>query len=306
MIVGVLRVLVVIACTGLLLGAVSLAESAFFFPITTRTVDVGLGQRVFQRRCASCHSVEEGRNNYGPCLYNVGDWAASRKPGMAADAYIVESIMKPSAFRAPGVTGEMPEDIAHDLSDKELVSVAAYLCSQGGQVNYSHLLKLLGDRTDNRPTEKISLDVASVERGREIFFSERALCTRCHSLDPYPGNDLLAPSLLEVGRHQRASLEEKLIHPNKEILADYKAWKVIAGGVAYEGRRLPSPENEVKLLFQDASGDLIVRTFRKTELTPFDDGEVIHESANSPMPSCELALSEAERKALVDFLCTLR
>jgi len=236
----------------------------------------------------------------------VGDWAAARKPDMAADEYIIESIVKPGAFRAPGVTGEMPENIAHDLTDKELLSVAAYLCSQGGQVNYPRLLKLLKERPANQPVEAVTLELASIERGREIFMSDKAACSRCHSLDPYPGHDLLAPSLLAVGRHKRAYLEEKLVHPNQEIIADYKTWKVKADGTVYEGRKLPSGPDEVKLVFDDGKGNLVSRTFRHAELTRFDDGDLIKESANSSMPSYESALSPDERKALVDFLLTLR
>jgi cytochrome c2 len=303
---GLVRTLGAVLCSTALVGAVALGESALFFPVTTRTVDVAFGKSVFQRRCASCHSVEEGRSSYGPCLYKVGEWAATRKPDTAADEYIIESIVSPGAFRAPGVTGEMPENIAHDLSDKELLSVAAYLCSQGGQVHYPRLLKLLKERPEDAPVETITLDLASVERGQAIFMSDQARCMHCHSLDPYPGNDLLAPSLLEVGRHKRAYLEDKLIHPSKEIIADYKVSKLIAGGVPYEGRKLKAAEGEVKLLMDDGKGNLITRTFRKADLTPFDDGEVVQESAVSSMPSYESALSAGERKAVVDFLLTLR
>jgi len=297
-----------VLCATAILGAIALAESALFFPVSARTIDKAAGQLIFQRRCASCHSVVQGKITYGPCLYDVGKWAATRKKDMSSEAYIFESIVKPGAFRAPGATGEMPENIAQDLTDDELLSVVAYLWSQGGSVNYSRLLALLKDRPKEAIRNTLELSLDSVERGRQIFMSADVACTKCHSLDPYPGADLKAPNLLEVGRHSQAYLEEKILHPSKDVVEDYKAWEVRCHGIPYQGRKLKSADaDEIRLLVEDGmTGGFVVHTFKKADLDQFEDGKVVNELPVSTMPSYASALPAADLKALVDFLSTLR
>lgn len=60
----------------------------------------------FAKGCAGCHRmVGLGGQQLGPDLTILADRAGEQREGMAADAYVRESIQSPSAFRAPGYTG---------------------------------------------------------------------------------------------------------------------------------------------------------------------------------------------------------
>ena len=85
-------------------------------------------QLVQEKGCGACHAiagVPGMQGTIGPPLTNIGTVAASRKPGLSAEAYIIESITQPNAFAAPGTTaGVMPQ---LPLADNELQAIVAYL-----------------------------------------------------------------------------------------------------------------------------------------------------------------------------------
>lgn len=91
--------------------------------------EVEQGKKLVQEKgCGACHTiagVAGMQGTIGPPLTNIATVAASRKPGMSAQAYIQESITQPNAFAAPGTTaGVMPQI---PLSDEELKAIEAYL-----------------------------------------------------------------------------------------------------------------------------------------------------------------------------------
>ena len=286
------------------LCGVALGVSTFFFPVSISAIDLGIGQEVFQSHCAVCHSLTEGTApSYGPSLHAAGKWAGTRVPGQDAEEYIFTSITQPNAFRAPGATGEMPENIAQELTPDQLLSVTAFLCSQDGAVNYRRLVSLANKLPEPHSVTQISLDLTSVERGRHLFFAN---CVTCHGLDPYPGFDLSAPSLLQIGTHSRTYLEEKILQPNKQITPGYETWMVCANGTLHEGRRLPAPEGTVKL-WTNARGMAKVNEFVEKDLEPLEDGQVARKLSVSNMPSFQLILADkTDLQALVDFLSTFR
>ena len=78
-------------------------------------IDIAAGRRKFRDYCGACHIVEKGiTTHHGPNLSEIGRVAASRKPGMTAAAYILESILEPAAFVAPTNRAGMPQNIARD------------------------------------------------------------------------------------------------------------------------------------------------------------------------------------------------
>jgi putative heme-binding domain-containing protein len=286
------------------LCGVALGVSTFFFPVSISAIDLGIGQEVFQSHCAVCHSVTEGAAlSYGPSLHAAGKWAGTRVPGQDASEYILTSITEPNAFRAPGATGEMPENIAQELTLDQLLSVTAFLCSQEGQVNYRRLVSLAQKLPARKSGTQISLDLASVQRGRNLFFAH---CISCHGLDPYPGFDLLAPSLLKIGNHSRTYLEEKIRQPNKQITPGYETWMVCTNGTLRQGRKLPSPQGTIQLCTNE-QGTIEAKTFQEKELEPLEDGQVARKLSVSNMPSFEPVLvDKSDLQALVDFLSTFR
>ena len=91
------------------------------------------GATLFQAKgCATCHSGPASTASMGefPALADAASWAGSRRPGVAAEAYLDESIREPWAFISPdfqssgGPTTAMPQ---LGLSDAERDAVVAFL-----------------------------------------------------------------------------------------------------------------------------------------------------------------------------------
>jgi hypothetical protein len=63
-------------------------------------------------------------------LSNIGTVAATRKPGMDAEAYIRESLLQPSAYVVPGFPdGQMPTVLGTRLTTQQQNDLVAYLLS---------------------------------------------------------------------------------------------------------------------------------------------------------------------------------
>jgi cytochrome c551/c552 len=86
------------------------------------------GAQLFvSKGCSGCHKIADIQGavgQVGPELTHVGTVAASRKPGLDAEAYIRESVRQPAAFLAPGFPNDMP---MLPVSDAELDNLVAML-----------------------------------------------------------------------------------------------------------------------------------------------------------------------------------
>lgn len=71
------------ACALLAIGAAPPAEAAG-----------GTGERMFDKYCHSCHSVERERNRVGPSLYGV----TGRRAGGGSSFYMYSEVMRESAL----------------------------------------------------------------------------------------------------------------------------------------------------------------------------------------------------------------
>ncbi len=99
-------------------------------PATTSTGGKGNidhGKQLFTAKgCAGCHTIADipgAVGKVGPELTHIGTVAATRKPGMDAEAYIRESIEQPAAFIAPGFTNDMPTGLASGSDEDDLVAM---------------------------------------------------------------------------------------------------------------------------------------------------------------------------------------
>jgi mono/diheme cytochrome c family protein len=90
------------------------------------------GQRVFAASgCGACHTLEGvpgAAGAVGPPLTNVGNVAATRKPGMSAEDYIRESIVNPQVFLVPGFPPVMPPGLVTNPTD--LNNLVEFLASR--------------------------------------------------------------------------------------------------------------------------------------------------------------------------------
>ena len=88
------------------------------------------GRTAFQAKgCMGCHSVTDkglvSRMPIAPDLSALGQRAATRRPGLAAEDYVRESVREPQAYIVPGFTEiQMP---TLPVSDTELDAIRAFL-----------------------------------------------------------------------------------------------------------------------------------------------------------------------------------
>jgi mono/diheme cytochrome c family protein len=93
------------------------------------------GRDIFlQRGCTSCHTIRAigieqawWSHMIALDLSRVATVAATREPGMSAEAYIRESIADPAAYTVPGSMATMPPNLA---SGDDLDDVVAFLLQQ--------------------------------------------------------------------------------------------------------------------------------------------------------------------------------
>src|SRR5574337_1778260 len=99
---------------------------------------VKAGEEIFHGKgtCEVCHAIGR-KGTRAPDLAGVGARAATRKPGMSAKAYLLESLLDPGAYLVEGYPNIMPkvDRPPIGLNRSELWAVVAFLESQGGTVN---------------------------------------------------------------------------------------------------------------------------------------------------------------------------
>lgn len=101
-------------------------------PIATATLtsELALGDTVFSRECARCHSLDPGAVIVGPSLHGIAETAGQRVEGQDATEYLLVSVLSPSDYLVDGYEDLMPGSLGTDLTGAELDAVIAFLLSQ--------------------------------------------------------------------------------------------------------------------------------------------------------------------------------
>lgn len=193
---------------------------------------ISLGDRIFNGKgtCTLCHN-SLGR---APVLNTITDLVPARLKdaryaGQAEDieGYLMESLVRPSAFVVKGFgkkgsndsESPMPDVSAGSiaLSEPELAAVVAYLQDASG-----------GDVTVEIPTAASPATPEEEEaEPREAITDPKALmahftCEACHMLEGEGGD--VGPDLTKVGSgRDREYLRRALIDPNAEIAKGFEA-----------------------------------------------------------------------------------
>lgn len=163
--------------------------------------------------CLICHKVTETGNERGPDLRQAADKAATRKPGMSAEAYLIESLVQPEVFLVPDYPKMMPSAMKPpaNMSMAELKSVVAYLQSLGG-----------ADVTVKILPEDIQAAKAAgpVHRGKELMATHG--CIGCHKVEGEGGE--IGPELTKVAaQREPAQILEKIVNPAAWTTPGYPA-----------------------------------------------------------------------------------
>lgn len=274
-------------------GAASLVSSQYF-PLSKTTLDVRSGQVTFAQKCSGCHSNEmDGADKFGPGLAMIGKTAEDRKPNLTPAQYILESILKPDAFRAPGVDGHMPANTAEELSADELKNLVAYLAGLGQPADFFDVVSL---DTQTRPTLASDPEhsVSTTRQGWELF-SGKLGCSGCHSIYEIPGSNLNAPSLQLASQLSREYILESIREPGKVIARGYRQVTATnAAGESVTGRLIKETSDSWVILSRDSKGVYHTRAYPLTEL---QDRTLIEQSIMPPY-----SLDESDEEALLAFM----
>jgi len=161
-----------------------------------------------------CHRIGQ-KGTRAPDLAGIGSRAATRKPGMSAKAYIIESLLQPSAYIVEGYPPIMPavDKPPIGLNRSELWALTAFLESLGGTVDVKldDIPKTAGAAAGGgaAPELKIPGDPKSGEQ----VFAGKGTCIACHKAGKI-GASPVGPDLSQIARIQTPDyIMKKILDP---------------------------------------------------------------------------------------------
>ena len=203
-------------------------------PFTT-LVDVRMGERLFQRHCATCHGLdaEGGQEGGGP------DLTTGQFQHAASDAGLFTVIRE-------GVDGTAMIGINPGASDQTVWQLVSYLNSFG--------------------VDPADIDLPGSPSAGEQVFNGKGNCTSCHMVSGRGGR--LGPDLSRVGeRRDPDELETDLTDPSKDVEPRWWTMKVTReDGSIVEGLRL----NEDTFTFRIIDEDEQLWSFSKGQVRSYE------------------------------------
>ncbi|MYE87571.1 c-type cytochrome, partial [Candidatus Poribacteria bacterium] len=244
---------------------------------------VEAGKTIFNGKgsCYSCHTLNPvAPPSRGPDLTDIGVGAATRKPGVGAKTYLIESLYDPTAFLVHGygktMTPAWKPPIS--LSNLEIEAVIAFLQSQGGEVDLTPFEPPIDIQTVAREMEARPLiETADAERGADVFINV-VKCIACHDVagvekpenqtlddgvEVFPGPDLTGIAAL----NSISYIEESILEPHAEIVRGYGVASAATGGTVIQGT-LISQDSEKIVLRIEESTETAERTLLLSEIDP--------------------------------------
>jgi mono/diheme cytochrome c family protein len=189
---------------------------------------VAAGEKIFREKgqCTTCHTVG-GPGGRGPDLGGAGARAATRKPGMSAKAYLVESLVDPAAFIVPNYPNIMPkvDRPPIGLNRSELWATAAYLESLGGTVDVKlEDVPATAGATAGGGGAAPAIEIPGDPKAGQAVFAGKGTCVACHKAGSL-GASPVGPDLSNIGATQTVDyLMAKILNPaSKGVVAGYPA-----------------------------------------------------------------------------------
>ncbi|MBI3457675.1 MAG: c-type cytochrome [Candidatus Rokubacteria bacterium] len=185
------------------------------------------GEKIFYDKggCTVCHGI--GQRGRGPDLSGVGARAATRKPGMPAKGYLLESLISPGAYVVEGFPNIMQpmNRPPVSLNRSELWAVIAFLESQGGTVDV---------KLEDIPASVAApagagqaapaFEIPGDPKAGQAVFTGKGLCFTCHKAGAV-GVGQIGPDLSSIARIQTPEyLMGKILNPaSKGTVAGFPA-----------------------------------------------------------------------------------
>ena len=279
-------------------GGIAVATSVYFFPLKASKLDLAAGETLFSEGCSGCHSNVEGQiSGMGPNLHGIGLHAADRVEGQSSSEYILESILYPEKFIAPGSSGVMPAGTVNNLETDEIRSLVAYLVASGGSVDYAEIAALdINVPEQQQATDEFS--VAEMRAGWHLFSRELG-CIACHSIYEEPGSALIAPSLEKGSQLPVDYVLESIREPAKHIADSYlQRTYTLKNGTTINGRLQVETDTSYRIYGVGADGRRRQHTLEKSE--------VVDEVASDVSPMPPYSLSAEQERNLIAFLHSLQ
>jgi mono/diheme cytochrome c family protein len=176
---------------------------------------VKAGEEIFKTKgtCEICHRIGQPGTR-APDLAGIGARAATRKPGMSAKQYLIESLLQPNAYVLAGFPPIMPavDKAPISLNRSEVWALTAFLESLGSTVDVTlnDIPASVGAGGGAAPAEvKVPGDPKA---GKTVFLGKGG-CLACHKAGDIPGTPV-GPDLSQIAKIQTPDyIMRKIIDP---------------------------------------------------------------------------------------------
>lgn len=273
-------------------------------PPDTAGVDVAEGRHLFVAHCGPCHFDRQSMPaHHAPNLFQIGRTAAGRKPNQSAAEYLLESVLEPDAFIAPGGRPGMPSGITESLAPDQIRNLIGYLAGRGAIPDYSEIAGLeIPDRRAHSGADPV-LDLAEITMA-ETVLREKGQCLNCHSIHNSPEDRVFFPPLFAAGLTDLNAVRESIVEPNKSIPPTYQSSNVLlVDGQVVSGCLIAQTEDQLLIVSRDQQNQITLRKLLLEEIEQSDGVPVIKESSQSLMPNgYAKLLSDQEIEAVVKLI----
>ena len=257
---------------------------------------VEAGEAIFngKGKCNTCHTLDPSAlKGRCPDLSAIGSQATTRKPGVSAKDYLIESTYEPHKFLVTGYSNIMPPvwKPPISLSELEIETVIAFLQNQGGDVDLTPFEPPVNIASAADVVEELPPILSGdVERGKRVFV-EGAKCIACHAVSgiEQPAGQTLddgveviaAPDLTEIAAlNSLRYIEESILVPNALIVSGYGSVTVKTGGASIQGTLVSQDNENITLRVKDSAGVETEQQIRLSELDPEPIEELTDLNAN--------------------------
>ena len=178
---------------------------------------VKAGEEIYKTKgtCEICHRIGQ-QGTRAPDLAGVGARAGKRKPGMSAKAYIIESLINPTAYIVEGYPPIMPavDKPPIGLNRSELWALTAFLESLGGTVDVTlNDIPASAGASAGGGGGAAEVKIPGDPKSGEGVFQGKGGCIACHKAGKI-GASPVGPDLSQIAKIQTPDyIMKKILDP---------------------------------------------------------------------------------------------
>src|SRR5438876_3842989 len=179
---------------------------------------VKAGEEIFKTKgtCEICHKIGQ-KGTRAPDLAGIGGRAGKTKPGTSAKAYIIESLLSPTAYIVEGYPPIMPavDKPPIGLNRSELWALTAFLESLGGTVDVAlnDIPATAGAAAAGGGAAAAEVKIPGDPKQGELVFQGKGTCIACHKAGKI-GASPVGPDLSQIAKIQTPDyIMKKILDP---------------------------------------------------------------------------------------------